>query len=108
LKSDSYILANKRLSSGKDLIEQFKKSLPDYLGNGLANRQPNDVTVTNELVIGRIGQYETVLGPLKKRRKTRRPSKHLSHAMKLVIAVEIALGSTARCHFSLLLSWRVA
>jgi hypothetical protein len=30
-----------------------------------ADRQPDHVAVTNELVIGGIGQYESVLGPLK-------------------------------------------
>jgi hypothetical protein len=55
LKNDFYILANKRFSGGEDVIEQFEKFLPFYLGKGLANRPPNDVTVTNELLIGRVG-----------------------------------------------------
>jgi hypothetical protein len=83
LKNDFYILSNKWFSGGKDVIEQFEKSLPLYLGNGLANSQSDDVTVTDELLIGRVGQHESVLRPLKEGRKTRRPGKHLSQAMKL-------------------------
>jgi hypothetical protein len=63
--------------------------------------------VTDELMISRVGQYESVLGTVKKRGKTRRPGKHLSHAMKLFIAVGIVLGSMVRRHYSCHFSWRI-
>ncbi len=63
----------------EDAIEQFEESRAFHLGNSLANSQPDDIAVTDELMIGRVGQYESVLRPLKKCGKARRPCKHLSH-----------------------------
>ena len=99
MKNYFYVLPDKWLSGGKDVVEQFQKTLPCYFGNRLSNSQSYDVTVTNELMIGWVGQYESVLRSLKKSRKTRRPGKHLPHPMKLFGAGKVALGSAFGGHF---------
>jgi hypothetical protein len=52
--------------------------------HGLSDGQTADLSMPNQLLIGGIRQYESVLRPLQKGGKARRPRKYLSQMMQFV------------------------
>jgi hypothetical protein len=94
-QNDFYILADEGLSAGKHVVERFKKSLTFNFGDSLANSQSNEISMTDELQIGRIDQYEAMLWALQKRGKALRPGKHISEALELLVGLCRSHGMTA-------------
>ena len=54
------------------------------------------VAMPDQLLVGRIGEHEPMVGTLKQRREARRLDKHLPEAEKLLVGVE-TLGSMMTC-----------